>query len=269
MMSGDWVPLELVQRLQAASPDAELVSLGGATEASIWSIAHEIATLDAGVAEHPVRHAAQDQSCMWSTAAVEHCPDWVIGEIEIARRGRGARLLARRSANGGALPGRPAHRRTALSHRRSRPLPPAGSGDASSSSAARTSRSRFRAIASSWARSRQRSRPILTSSKRSSPRCRPPATRRCMPSSCCGPKPGTARGSCWSATACGSSPIPRVSPCPAAPRPRPMTVGGRCGASRPRRSLAPISIASCRRLPLCRRACSRGGSTDGPGGPSG
>jgi non-ribosomal peptide synthetase component F len=38
MMSGDWIPLSLPDRLRAALPQADLFSLGGATEASIWSI---------------------------------------------------------------------------------------------------------------------------------------------------------------------------------------------------------------------------------------
>ena len=46
MMSGDWVPVELAQRLQAASPNAQIVSLGGATEASIWSNYWPIDTID-------------------------------------------------------------------------------------------------------------------------------------------------------------------------------------------------------------------------------
>ncbi len=38
MMSGDWIPLGLPDKVKAEFPVAEVVSLGGATEASIWSI---------------------------------------------------------------------------------------------------------------------------------------------------------------------------------------------------------------------------------------
>ena len=38
MLSGDWIDLGLRDRLKQAYPNASLVSLGGATEASIWSI---------------------------------------------------------------------------------------------------------------------------------------------------------------------------------------------------------------------------------------
>jgi amino acid adenylation domain-containing protein len=42
MLSGDWVPPALVARVKALSPNTRLIALGGATEAAIWSIAHEI-----------------------------------------------------------------------------------------------------------------------------------------------------------------------------------------------------------------------------------
>ena len=38
MMSGDWIPLGLPDKVKAEFPVAEVISLGGATEASIWSI---------------------------------------------------------------------------------------------------------------------------------------------------------------------------------------------------------------------------------------
>jgi len=42
LLSGDWIPVELPDRFRALCPAAEVVSLGGATEASIWSIAFPI-----------------------------------------------------------------------------------------------------------------------------------------------------------------------------------------------------------------------------------
>ncbi|MBB1054469.1 amino acid adenylation domain-containing protein [Dietzia sp. B44] len=42
MMSGDWIPVTLPDRLRDLAPHAVVVSLGGATEASIWSIHHVI-----------------------------------------------------------------------------------------------------------------------------------------------------------------------------------------------------------------------------------
>ena len=42
LLSGDWIPVALPGRLRTAAPSARIISLGGATEASIWSVFHEI-----------------------------------------------------------------------------------------------------------------------------------------------------------------------------------------------------------------------------------
>lgn len=46
LMSGDWIPVTLPDRLRDLAPHAVVVSLGGATEASIWSIHHVIGDVD-------------------------------------------------------------------------------------------------------------------------------------------------------------------------------------------------------------------------------
>ncbi|WP_249998248.1 non-ribosomal peptide synthetase/MFS transporter [Actinoplanes sp. M2I2] len=46
MMSGDWIPPTLPDRIRALAPDVEVISLGGATEGSIWSIFHPIGPVD-------------------------------------------------------------------------------------------------------------------------------------------------------------------------------------------------------------------------------
>ena len=46
MLSGDWIPLRLVAALRRSLPRAELVSLGGATEAAIWSNWFPIGAID-------------------------------------------------------------------------------------------------------------------------------------------------------------------------------------------------------------------------------
>jgi amino acid adenylation domain-containing protein len=42
MLSGDWVPVSLAERIRQLGIDPTIVALGGATEASIWSILHVI-----------------------------------------------------------------------------------------------------------------------------------------------------------------------------------------------------------------------------------
>jgi amino acid adenylation domain-containing protein len=46
MMSGDWIPLTLPERIKQLWPNCQTISLGGATEASIWSIYHQIDSVD-------------------------------------------------------------------------------------------------------------------------------------------------------------------------------------------------------------------------------
>ncbi|MGK2885049.1 MAG: AMP-binding protein, partial [Rhodococcus sp. (in: high G+C Gram-positive bacteria)] len=45
-LSGDYIPTTLPDRMRALAPEATLVSLGGATEAAIWSIFHPIERVD-------------------------------------------------------------------------------------------------------------------------------------------------------------------------------------------------------------------------------
>ena len=45
LLSGDWLPLDLPDQIRGHY-DAEVVSLGGATEASIWSILYPIGRVD-------------------------------------------------------------------------------------------------------------------------------------------------------------------------------------------------------------------------------
>src|SRR4029077_21043154 len=46
MMSGDWIPLGLPDQVRRVLPKVNLVSLGGATEGSIWSILFPIGKVD-------------------------------------------------------------------------------------------------------------------------------------------------------------------------------------------------------------------------------
>lgn len=45
-LSGDWIPVSLPDSVRSAFPQAEVVSLGGATEAAIWSNYHRVERVD-------------------------------------------------------------------------------------------------------------------------------------------------------------------------------------------------------------------------------
>src|SRR6185503_7063956 len=87
MMSGDWVPVELARTLREKAPGTTVVALGGATEAAIWSNAHEIGDLDPAWTSIPYGTPLAGQRLHVVNGRGEDCPDWVIGEIEISGAG--------------------------------------------------------------------------------------------------------------------------------------------------------------------------------------
>ncbi|MEV0001654.1 amino acid adenylation domain-containing protein [Micromonospora sp. NPDC050980] len=83
LMSGDWIPVELPGRLRELAPCCLPVSLGGATEASIWSIFHEIDAVDPGWESVPYGRALRNQSFHVLNDRWQECPVWVTGELFI------------------------------------------------------------------------------------------------------------------------------------------------------------------------------------------
>lgn len=83
IMSGDWIPTTLPERSKAVLPTTELHSLGGATEASIWSIHHPIGKVSSEWASIPYGSAMANQTFHVLGGQGEICPDWVTGELYI------------------------------------------------------------------------------------------------------------------------------------------------------------------------------------------
>src|SRR5690606_21654877 len=42
LLSGDWIPVDLPEKIKVLFPFSDLISLGGATEASIWSVFYPV-----------------------------------------------------------------------------------------------------------------------------------------------------------------------------------------------------------------------------------
>eukprot|EP00656_Telonema_subtile_P049638 TRINITY_DN6210_c0_g1_i1.p1 TRINITY_DN6210_c0_g1~~TRINITY_DN6210_c0_g1_i1.p1 ORF type:complete len:991 (+),score=169.37 TRINITY_DN6210_c0_g1_i1:119-3091(+) len=85
MMSGDFIPKALPRELHQLLPDLRMVSMGGATEGSIWSIIYEIgdpATLPAWPTV-PYGHAMANQEMFVLDCSDHHRPVCVAGEIAI------------------------------------------------------------------------------------------------------------------------------------------------------------------------------------------
>lgn len=89
LLSGDWVPVRLPRESARFSPGTKLVSLGGATEAAIWSIAYEMSVEDppAGWRSIPYGRALTHQSVEALHEDLTPCPDDVVGELFIGGRG--------------------------------------------------------------------------------------------------------------------------------------------------------------------------------------
>ncbi|HZP59886.1 MAG TPA: amino acid adenylation domain-containing protein [Opitutaceae bacterium] len=83
MMSGDWIPVGLPDRIRAVAPKAEIWSLGGATEASIWSIARPIHRVDPSWPSIPYGRPMANQSFYVLDDELRPCPTLVPGDLYI------------------------------------------------------------------------------------------------------------------------------------------------------------------------------------------
>ncbi|SDF43212.1 pyochelin synthetase [Lentzea fradiae] len=87
LLSGDWIPVDLPGRVRAKHPSLELVSLGGATEAAIWSIWHPIGDVPPHWRSIPYGTPLENQSFHVLNDVLEDCPDHVTGELHIGGAG--------------------------------------------------------------------------------------------------------------------------------------------------------------------------------------
>jgi amino acid adenylation domain-containing protein len=93
MMSGDWIPITLPQAIQRVAPAARVVSLGGATEGSIWSIYHDIERVAPEWTSIPYGKPLRNQRFYVRDAQHRDCPTWVPGELYIGGLGVAAGYL--------------------------------------------------------------------------------------------------------------------------------------------------------------------------------
>ncbi|MQA07849.1 MAG: amino acid adenylation domain-containing protein [Pseudonocardiaceae bacterium] len=88
LVSGDWVGLDLGERLaEATGRRARLVALGGATEAAIWSNAFEVGHVPANWSSIPYGFPLRNQRYRVVDARGRDRPDWVPGELWIGGSG--------------------------------------------------------------------------------------------------------------------------------------------------------------------------------------
>jgi amino acid adenylation domain-containing protein len=87
LLSGDWIPVSLPDRIRALNPALDVNSLGGATEASIWSIHYPIGGVDPTWSSIPYGRALKNQEMYVLDDERAPCPPGTIGEIYIGGHG--------------------------------------------------------------------------------------------------------------------------------------------------------------------------------------
>jgi pyochelin synthetase len=83
MMSGDWIPVNLPGQIQRVLPETEIISMGGATEASIWSIMYPIEKVDPNWKSVPYGKPMVNQTFHVLNQALSPSPVWVPGQLYI------------------------------------------------------------------------------------------------------------------------------------------------------------------------------------------
>ncbi|UZW59037.1 non-ribosomal peptide synthetase [Lysobacter enzymogenes] len=83
MLSGDWIALSLPDDIKAIAPNAKVVSLGGATEASIWSIWHPIEAVDPKWRSIPYGRPMANQPWYVLDEQGDETPAWTTGQLHI------------------------------------------------------------------------------------------------------------------------------------------------------------------------------------------
>ena len=87
LLSGDWIGVQLPDRVRGLVPGIDVVSLGGATEASIWSIIYRIGAVDPQWQSIPYGRPLANQSWHVLDARMQQRPVGVAGDLYIGGAG--------------------------------------------------------------------------------------------------------------------------------------------------------------------------------------
>jgi amino acid adenylation domain-containing protein len=87
LLSGDWIPVSLPGKLHELRPDARIIALGGATEASVWSNAYELGTVDPAWRSIPYGTPLRHQAMTVLDHRLDIRPPWATGRIYLGGAG--------------------------------------------------------------------------------------------------------------------------------------------------------------------------------------
>lgn len=95
LLSGDWIPVDLAERVHTYWPGAKVFGLGGATEAAIWSVWGEVAAPLPGWPSVPYGAPLANQTLDVLDARLRRRPDWAVGDLYIGGAGLAEGYYAR------------------------------------------------------------------------------------------------------------------------------------------------------------------------------
>jgi amino acid adenylation domain-containing protein len=87
MLSGDWIPLNLPEKVKNHFKSAEIISLGGATEGSVWSIFYPVSEIKSNLTSIPYGTPLSNQKIYVLNYKLDLCPVGVAGELYIGGKG--------------------------------------------------------------------------------------------------------------------------------------------------------------------------------------
>lgn len=87
LLSGDWIPVTLPERARSQRPGLRMISLGGATEASIWSVYYDIETVDPTWPSVPYGRPLRGQTLHVLDGDLNPRPVGVAGDLYIGGAG--------------------------------------------------------------------------------------------------------------------------------------------------------------------------------------
>ncbi|MBW6409613.1 non-ribosomal peptide synthetase [Clostridium weizhouense] len=87
LLSGDWIPIILPKEMQSQFPNIKIISLGGATEAAIWSIYYPINNNTEYEKSIPYGIPLTNQKFYVLNEKLQPCPNWTAGNLYIGGEG--------------------------------------------------------------------------------------------------------------------------------------------------------------------------------------
>ncbi len=87
ILSGDFIPVNLPDRLRKLLPDVTIISAGGPTETTVWDICYPITQVDPAWRSIPYGRPMTNAQYYVLDSHLAACPDWVPGELYIGGAG--------------------------------------------------------------------------------------------------------------------------------------------------------------------------------------